>query len=110
MKPERDRETENDNGKRDPDLDKRQPDPSHPEDAAENHHRHEGQRYEPQSAAAQLRRKQADGDHDQDVIDTAERVGETVREAGGAAHPGMRVRGSRARPSAAPRRARADET
>jgi hypothetical protein len=41
-----------------------------------------------------MRRKQADGNHDQYVINAAERVSETVCKAGGVADPGMRVRRS----------------
>jgi hypothetical protein len=73
----------------DADLDERQIDPRHTGGAAGSHHEHERAWHQPQRPPAELRGKNPDRHHRQDVIEPADRMHEAMDEAVGYPGAGM---------------------
>ena len=73
-----------------PGLDKRQMEAGHAERAAGQHRGDEGGRPEPERAAADQRRPEADGHHGEEMVGAAERVHEAGHEGRAGANVRMR--------------------
>jgi hypothetical protein len=91
--PERHGGTKRHDRQTDAKLDEGQCDAADPDDAAGSHHRQERRRDEIQGSATQRRSVEADRHHRQDVIEPAERMGETVLESARRADAGVGLGG-----------------